>query len=160
MTHPPSGARRGGGGQADPAQEMRTVRLENLPVAALVAVRRHADNLLHELRLIASGLATGTLDAEVPRRLARLIAELNDRLASPRLISRLVVDDAAARGEETVTLALRLPGDAAFVIEQYGALLDEADEYCRRGQLLTLCLPAELVEFRRKLLDDIGRQLR
>lgn len=138
---------------------VRSVRLENLPVASLLALRRHLDDLLHEFKVIASGMATGVLDVEVPRRLADLIEEINEQYSSQRLFSRRVVDDAAQRGDETVTLELSLPVEAAGAVARYDELLDEADDYCRRGQLLTLAPPPELVDLRRRILQDLLDQL-
>jgi hypothetical protein len=142
------------------AAVLRTVRLEDLPVAALLELRRHVDDLLHELRVVGSGMATGAVDTEVPRRLAALIEELNERFASQRLIGRRLLDEAAERGDETVSLELMLPVEAAGAVERYMQLLDEADEYCRTGELLTLALPPALVELRRQVLDEIINQLR
>lgn len=138
---------------------VRMVRLENVPVGSLVAIDRHVDDLLHEFRIIGSGMASGVLDADVPRRLASLIEEFCERFASERLTSRQLLDEAAARGDETVTIELPLPADAAPALQQYGDLLDQADEYCRKGALLTLAPPPELVELRRRLFDEVVRQL-
>ncbi len=139
---------------------LRRIRLEELPVSSLLQIRRHLDDLLHEFRVIGSGMASGVLDVEVPRRLATLIEAVNERFASERLMSRQLVDEAAERGDDSVTLELVLPVEAAPAIEQYRDLLEEADEYCRKGQLLTLELPPELVAFRRRVFDDLLRQLR
>ena len=142
------------------ADGVHRVRLEDLPVGPLLQLRRHTDDLLHEFRVIASGMSTGALDAEVPRRLATLVETLNERYASQRLIGRQVVDEAAARGDETVTIELMLPVEAAPAVEEYARLLEEADEYCRAGQLLTLAPPRELVELRRRILDELVGHLR
>ena len=142
------------------AAQLRTVRLEDLPVSSLIAVRRHLDDLLHEFHIIGSGMTTGALDVEVPRRLAALIDELNERFASQRLVSRRVVDEAAERGQETVTIEVALPTEAADAVARYAALLDEADQFCKSGALLTLALPPEMLEFRRQVFDEVLRQLR
>ena len=142
------------------AGAVRPIRLEHLPVSHLVATRRHLDDLLQEFRLMVSGLESGILDVEVPRRLVALAEALDQRYASERLISRQVVDAAVERGDETVTLELLLPVDAAGSIEQYRDLLEQAVEYCRRGALLTLELPREMAQFRRQVFDDLLRQLR
>jgi hypothetical protein len=139
---------------------VRPVRLEHLSVSHLVATRRHLDDLLQEFRLIGSGMETGILDVEVPRRLVALAEALNQRYESERLINRQMVDAAIERGDETVTLELLVPVDAAGLIEEYRDLLEQADEYCRRGALLTLELPREMAEFRRQVFDDLLRQLR
>lgn len=140
--------------------ELRAVRLQDLPVSSLLAVRRQLDDLLHEFRIIGSGMTTGTLDTSVPRRLAGLIEEMNERFSSERLVTRRVVDEAAERGDETVTIEVMLPTAAAGAVEHYIQLLDEADDYCRSGELLTLALPPHLMEFRRRVLEDVLRQLR
>lgn len=139
---------------------LRSIRLENLPVGHLLQLDRHLSDLLHELQLIGSGMASGILDVEVPRRLANLIEELNERFASERLISRQVIEEADARGDETVTLELVLPVEAAPAVEQYRELLEQVDEYCRSGALLTLALPPELVAVRRRVFDEVLSQLR
>ena len=45
------------------------------------------------------------------------------------------------------------------VIDHMQAMLDEADEFCRHSDLLTLATPADLVAFRRWFLGEIIRQL-
>ena len=39
-------------------------------------------------------------------------------------------------------------------------MLDEADVFCREGELLTLATPADEVAFRRWFLNEFVRQLR
>jgi hypothetical protein len=51
---------------------------------------------------------------------------------------------------QEIDLLYRMPPDVADAVVRAEVLLDEADEYCRRGEhLLTLVTPPDLLELRR-----------
>jgi hypothetical protein len=53
----------------------------------------------------------------------------------------------------------RVPAAAKDAAINLGRLLDEADEYCRRGDLLTLATPSDTLAFRRRYLEEFVRQI-
>jgi hypothetical protein len=52
-----------------------------------------------------------------------------------------------------------VPASAGSAATALGEMLDEADEFCRAGDLLTLAAPDDSVEFRRWYLGEIVGQL-
>jgi anti-anti-sigma factor len=53
-----------------------------------------------------------------------------------------------------------VPAHAAVAAAELGAALDEVDDYCRNGDLLTLVTPPEALSFRRWLLGEFIAQIR
>jgi hypothetical protein len=53
----------------------------------------------------------------------------------------------------------RVPLAAGEACVELNAMLDEADEFCREGDLLTLATPADQVAFRRWFLGEFVEQL-
>jgi hypothetical protein len=137
------------------------VHLVGLPVALWARTQEHTDELIREFTLLASQLRESGAHHEVPVRLVRLLEELTaqysgltteqeTRLATAALNGVAVIDD----------LVFRVPAQAAEAGAHLGALLDEADEYCRAGQhLLTLATPPALVRFRDWYLDAFTEQV-
>lgn len=69
-------------------------------------------------------------------------------------------DAALAAGAESVDLTYHVPPAAAEASRALGALLDEADEFCRAGgALLTLATPPEARRFREWYLQEFVGQV-
>lgn len=129
------------------------VRLLGLPLAAHGAAAEHIDELLREFTHLDED------SADVPRRLLQLRDDLQVRFSAFTAGPRAQLAAAAARGDETVDLAYRVPEEAGAAALQALALLDEADDYCRRGaHLLTLAAPAEDVRYRDWFFGEFARQ--
>jgi hypothetical protein len=98
-------------------------------------------------------LAEGGGD-HAPSRLVALGDELSQRFsgftADPT--SRLAA--AVERGDDRIDLVYRLPRSVGAASRQLLELLDEADEYCRQEQLLTLETPPAARAFRRWFLRE------
>ena len=58
------------------------------------------------------------------------------------------LDTAIEEGRDDGRLAFRLPPEAAPAVLRYNQLLDEANEYCRRAELLTIAPSDEAVSVR------------
>ncbi len=52
-----------------------------------------------------------------------------------------------------------MPPEVAAAARRLGDLLDEADEFCRSGHLLTVATQPESVAFRRWYLGEFQRQI-
>jgi hypothetical protein len=141
--------------------DLRTVRMLDLPVQVWAASQEHHDELLREFALMTVGQTEQTTSPAVPRRLLRLVDELVQRYAGTSDAQREELFAAAVRGERTLPeLAYRLPVAAGPACLELRRLLDEADEYCREGEhLLTLALPEEVRLFREWYLGEVVRQL-
>jgi anti-sigma B factor antagonist len=57
-------------------------------------------------------------------------------------------------------LVYLVPPDAADAAEQLGAVLDEVDEHCRSGDMLTLVTPPDVSAYQRWFLGEFVRQIR
>src|ERR1700710_167001 len=120
------------------------VRLLDAPVQVLIAARRHHDEVMHEFSLLAVNAA---LPAQTtPSRLTELVETLGQRYGAVARRPDAEVDAAARRGAETVDLTYQVKAHVVGAADRLEALMAEADEFCRREQLLTLPRPPLLVE--------------
>jgi hypothetical protein len=140
------------------ATEVREVVLADVPVRTFWELQHHQEDMLREFALIGIDREQGGADA-VPVRLLELVGALRSRLASQRgqLIDELAA--AAARGDETVTVSLSVPVAAAAGVKDTCDAYEEADAYCRSGDLLTLAASQDVAALRRAMCDDIVDQL-
>ena len=135
--------------------ELVTVRILGMPLDVMQRSAEHSDELLREFALIRGEEGSD----HVPARLLALIEELRGRFGSFSEGPRRDMQDAWERGEETIDLSYEVPPAVGAAARQLGALLDEADEFCRAGDLLTLATPPEGVTFRHWYLDEFQRQV-
>lgn len=137
-----------------------SVHLRGIPVPLWARTQEHTDELLREFMLIASDRAREGAGHDVPGRLTALIDELTQQYGEFSGPNEQRLADAAAAGAEAIDLDYELPPGVAEAAAHLGQLLDDADDYCRRGQhLLTLATPHELVRFRRWFLEEFERQV-
>jgi anti-anti-sigma factor len=134
-------------------ETLRSVQLLGLPVAVHRRAVQHDDTLRRELALVRAGQ-----EAEAGARLAALSQELQGRFQS--FTTEQSAQLQAAGDDATIDLTFQLPVEAADGAERLGALLDEVDELCRSGELVTLVTPPEAVAYRRWFLGEFVRQLR
>ncbi len=140
-----------------PVSDLVHVRLLGFPLDVYSRASEHHEELMREFQLLAIRPPDG--GHEVPRRLIQLVQEVNDRYAGTTDMPNKQRDEALARGERRVDLDYEVPTTITEDVVRVGQLLDEADEYCRQGELLTLATPPEYVRFRRWLFGEFGRQL-
>lgn len=134
------------------------VHLLGLPVEIHRAASEHSDELQREFAL----LRVQQSDAEtsdVPARLLALIDDLGERFAGFTESTEADLEDAMDRGDESIDLVFRVPPAAKEAAEALGALLDEADDFCRTGGLMTLATPASALAYRRWYLEEFTRQI-
>ncbi len=148
------------GPKAGGAAGSRLVRYLDVPVADYLAMQEHNDALFRELQLIRIRMRTqgGEATAEPPR-----VVSLADRLlAQFRSQSDTLRDEVAtaqARGAETVDLDAEVPPAAVPAARAYVDLLEEADEFCRSGELLLPAPPARVRWLRRWFVEQMAAQL-
>jgi hypothetical protein len=154
----PSGAAGGSGPPAHRGEELVEVRILSLPIQLARRGREHNEGLMREFTLIQLG---GGDAFGVPHRLHELAEELTQRFAGFTAEPESQLAEAEARGDHEIDLVYHLPADVADAATRYGALLDEADEYCRRGEhLLTLVTPPDLLQLRQWFFEElIGQTL-
>ena len=132
------------------------VRLIGFPLQVHQRATEHHEELMREFQLLAIDPPAGK---DVPRRLVDLVGELSATYSSTTAPADAVRDAARARGEETVDLTYYVPPEAAEACVRLERMLDEADEFCRADQLLTLAAPEEAVAFRRWYLGEFTAQI-
>ncbi len=140
------------------AEPLVTIRIVGLPVPVQLQASEHADELMREFALIAASEADGGGPADIPARLTAVVAELRGRFSGFTLRPEAELADAAARGVDIIDLEYQLPAAAVEAAADLGALLDEADEFCRAGDLLTLATPPAALAYRRWFLSEFARQ--
>lgn len=133
--------------------DLATVRILGLPLGVLERASEHNDELLREFALVREENSD-----HVPSRLLALITELNDRFASFGEGPANAIQEALDRGDKALDLEYHVPADAGDGATRLAALLDEADEFCRSGDLLTLAALPESLRFRRWFLGEFSRQ--
>jgi hypothetical protein len=139
---------------SDAPAELITVRVLGLPLDVLQRASEHNDELLREFALIREENSD-----HVPSRLLALIEELNGRFGSFTEGPTNAIQEALGRGDAEMDLEYHVPSEAGDGVVRLAALLDEADEFCRSGDLLTLATLPESLQFRRWFLEQFSRQI-
>lgn len=138
----------------EPPAGLVSVRFVGFPLEEYQRASEHSDELLREFALMREDSAEN-----VPTRLLALIEELRARFASFTEGPTMAIQAALLRGDPTIELRYDVPPEAADGALRLAALLDEADEFCRSGDLLTLAtVPGDLA-FRRWYLEEFVRQV-
>jgi len=136
------------------------VRLIGVPVDLYLRASAHTDELVREFTLISMGERTGVTENDVPARLLKLVDDLRHRYVRRTTEIRTQFEEARRQGLTTVDI--EVPGDdtAVDITERLTTMLDEADEFCRAGNLLTLASEPELVAWRHWWRDEVVGQVR
>ena len=135
--------------------ELHEVHLLEVPVPVWERSQEQSEALQREFALLASDAS------DVPARLLELVAAVQAQYAGVSTEQEEALQVAADRGIAVLPdLVYRVPSDVGPVAQALGAIFDEADEHCRRGEhLLTLAPDEELVRFRWWFLDQFTDQL-
>jgi histidine kinase-like protein len=137
-----------------------TVRYLGVPVKAFLDLQQYNDALVRELELIGIGLeGPGASSAVEPERLVRLVERFGTMFRESSDEYRDLVAAADARGETTVDIEVRAARSAVSAARAYVGLLEEAENLCRSGVLLTPPLPAHVSSLRRWFVDQLVAQL-
>lgn len=135
-----------------------TVVLAPVPAQVFVDYVDHLDALLHEFRIIASGHRSGL--APVPHELFEVVDGVLSKYATVKDEAYAAARQALERGEDSLTLRVDLPAEAAASAEDLLAALERADALARQDELLTLPASPEVLRFARWGLPEVARQLR
>ena len=136
--------------------ELRTVRLLDYPIAEYLRSQEHGDELVREFYLIVQSDAA---DRDVPERLLELVDLITEEYGGFSAGPEGERDAAAARGENFIDLLYEVPAQVREVCLTLDRMIDEIDEYCREGQLLTLATPPDIREFWRWSFYEFVRQI-
>jgi len=130
--------------------------LSGFPIALFFEARRHNEALVREFTFIVEAEATPN---DVPVRLLALARQLRERFYGLNADLEAQVDAAVAQGDEAIELQVRLAAFARECALTLGALFDEADAFCRNGDLLTLAESDDVHQFRTWYIEEVVRQL-
>ena len=141
---------------SDVTETKADVRLLRFPLRLAARATEYYQGLFREFALLAASTPEDT-DA-VPVRLLALIDALGRRYPAQTEHEeerRAALD----RGEVAADMVISVPVSAADASRTLDRMLDEADEFCRAGELLTLAAPEDVSAFRRWYLAEIIIQL-
>jgi anti-sigma regulatory factor (Ser/Thr protein kinase) len=136
----------------------RPVRYPGVPVDGYLELQAHNDALFRELELISIELE-GDNAAQVAAPLADLVDQLYRRFRGQRDSYREVVAAAQAAGRSTVELETAVSPAAVAGARGYLALLEQADELCRAGVLLTPEPTSSVKALRGWFVDQMAAQV-
>lgn len=135
-----------------------TVRLLGLPVAIHARSSEHGAELMREFTYLRAQSSIPD-SGDVPARLLELVDEIRLRYDGFTSGARADLDDAAARGIDTIDLEYRVPPEVAEACTHLGDLLAEADRFCLAGDhLLTLASPPDALAYRAWFLQEFITQ--
>lgn len=136
--------------------ELHEVRLVGFPLRLYQQAAEHHEELMREFQLLTIDPPSG---ADVPRRLVELVGELTASYGTVSAGAEAERDAALARGDEAIDLTYHVPADVGPACAALDRMLDEADEFCRSEQLLTLASAPDTAAFRKWYLHEFGAQL-
>ena len=137
--------------------DLVTVQLLGMPLALVDRTRAHQASLQREFSLVA---LSGPDDrSHVTNRLLDLVRELRAQAGAIGREQADAIDAAWERGDTTIDLTVAVPPVAAGACRRLDRLLDEADEFCRRGDLLNVATPPDCAALRRWYLGQFVAQI-
>jgi hypothetical protein len=134
-----------------------TVQFVGAPVQLMRGLRLHLEAVTREFQLIEFAADDAS---SPPARLLELTARMRseyDRFGFAS--SRHELSAAIDRDTDTIEFELVVPPAAGAAARVFLRTMDEADEWCERGELLTLASPPEQRAFRRWFFGEIERQV-
>jgi hypothetical protein len=137
--------------------QLHEVRLLQVPTRVLAAGRLHHDELMHEFAVLA--VSEDEQRADVPQRMVALIDALGSKYAGTADRPDAEVDAALERGDATVDLTYYVSAHVVEAADRLDELMREADEFCRREQMLTLARSDVVRRFSEWYLDEFRRQI-
>jgi hypothetical protein len=141
--------------------ELVEVRILQLPVPLREKSTEHSEELMREMTLIAQQISEGDSPA-LPTRLVQLVAEVRANFGVFTTGANQQMDAAAEAGIPVIDeIVYHVPASTGPFCEHLLAIIDETDEFCRRGDyLLTLATPADVLRYQRWIIGEFVRQIR
>lgn len=142
---------------AEPAArgDLLEVHLLRYPLHVGARATEHYDEVFRELALHVS--AHPAERDSVPARVLTMLERLG-RHYQPQQEHEVEREKAIARGETSRDMVVHLPAGAGEVGQEIDVLLDETDDYCHHGELLTLAPADDVVAFRKWYLAEVVNQ--
>ena len=148
----------GGGPPAVPTDtRLLPMALLGVPIGPMLRAQSRYEELFREFRLIVERDPAATADA-IQGRLLALVEQLGTRFEGFTAGADEDWRRSVEEGRETVDLHYHLPVDVGALCAHYDTLLDEADDFCRAGSLMTLADSQETLSLRKWVLEEFVRQ--
>jgi hypothetical protein len=145
--------------QACPVTESLPERivLRDFPVQLWARQQAYYDELLREFKLLIIGREQGEVTS-APARLVELADSLNERFGA--MLDAVATERQAAydAGLRVIDSELPVVPGTTDIVRGVQRVFAEVDEFCRRGDLLTLAMPADLAALRDWSTEEILRQ--
>lgn len=135
------------------------VRLHDVPARVFLESQDHQHELIRELQLADIGSSADHGTERISQRLARLISGV---LSDYQVVRSATRDQALAaldRGEHVVTLHVPVVPGMADALRRWLQLLEEADDLCRKGELLLLAPSPEVRRLRTWYVEQLTSRL-
>jgi hypothetical protein len=130
-----------------------TVHLLGVPLKVHARAQQHNDEMTREFQLIVE--QDHQEGGTVPTRLLQISTLLSERYRGFTEEQESRMEAAMAAGETQLDeVTFTVPAEVGDAARQLGDILEEADAYCRTGQLLTLAAPPDVAAYRRWYLDN------
>lgn len=139
---------------------LRHIHIASVPTARLVAAKSHVEDLVRDLTLVAEEHARDTAEPTGPVALANRLQEQLAQLGPMRHALHRIALHARTADLDQTPIDLDLAPHLAEAVDAYRDALDEADVYCRSGELLVTSSASDNARFRRWYLTEIAHQLR
>lgn len=138
-------------------EELITVHVLAFPLQVHARAQQQSAEMRREFQLILGQEAVHP--GSVPARLLEVSNALSGRYSGFTEAQERQIEEGIASGAEQLDeLVFRVPAHVGEAAEQLGAVLDEADEWCRAGKMLVLATPPDLVTYRNWYLQEFSRQ--
>lgn len=134
------------------------VRVDAVPARLFLESQDQQQDLIREFVLIELG-DRFELTAEVPQRLARLIADILADYADVRWATRQQALQALENGREELSMAVPVRPGMGAALRRWLDLLEQADRFCEEGALLTLAATPEVRRLRHWYVEELLRLL-
>jgi anti-anti-sigma factor len=139
--------------------ETVAIELRGVPLDLYGASAAHIDALQREFEMVLRD-EPDVAAQEVPRRLRALVQHIKERFSDFRESADAEIAAARERGDAVADLTYEAPVDLGAELMRLRDLLEEADEYCRSGDLMTLASPPEVRAYRNWFFGEFERQSR
>ena len=135
--------------------------LRNFPLRVWQRQQEYTHDLLREFQLLTIRTSQDSQEScthAVPARLLALADEFITKYGTYSTRIAAEREEALRRGEVTIDSSVPMPAETPELVASVRDLLGEVDDYCRRGDLLTLTAPPEVAALREWTMTEMLRQ--
>jgi hypothetical protein len=134
------------------------VRLLDYPVALGIRQEERTIELVRELQLIALDAGADEQTLSVHARLVAFATSMSATYGPALSAPRTELERAYEAGEQRTEVRYPLQQDSAAQMLTYARLMEEADDFCVAGEVISLAPDAEVYALRRWTVEEFIRQ--